>query len=275
MNDWFHLADALTSGKARHFSRLRSVLGAATALLLAAALPVDHAGADPLVMQGSTTLAERLIVPKQREIDALSGQSLKIVPTRSDVGILRLFFGGSELAMISTSLANEIAFLRREYPALAYDRLHGFEIGRARVAFAINPTNPVRDMDAERLRRILSGEITSWRQIGGANLPVRVVFVSGGDGVTLSVAHAVLGDSTINAPDSIRVQKPVQVIQVVEQEPAALGIAQLQLARNHHLRELESAAPVEQTFSLVTLGEPTPAERAVIEAVRKTAASVP
>jgi phosphate transport system substrate-binding protein len=257
-----------------HSSLLSPILAVAAVLLLATVLGTDQARADALVMQGSTALAERLIIPKQSEIEALSGQSLKVVPTRSDVGILRLFFGGSEFAMISTSLANEIAFLRQDYPDLPYDRLRGFEVGRTRVAFPVNATNPVHDIDAKRLRAILSGEITNWRQIGGANLPVRVVFVTGGDGVTLSVARAVLDDLTVKAPDSIRVQRPLQVIQVVEQEAAALGIAQLQLARDHHLLDLASGAPVEQPFNLVTLDGPTPAERAVIEAVRRTAASM-
>jgi phosphate transport system substrate-binding protein len=252
----------------------RSILSVAAALLLAAELGVE-AEADPLTVQGSTTVAARVMLPKQKEIEALSGQPLKVVPTRSDVGILRLFFGGLELAMISTSLANEIAFLRQDYPNLAFARLRGFEVARTRVAFAVSPTNPVRDLDAERLRGILSGEITNWRQVGGANLPVRVVFVSGGDGVTLSVVQAVLGGSAIKAPDSIRVRTPIQVIQVVEQEPAALGIAPLALTHDHQVRDVASATPVEQTFNLVTLGEPTPAARAVIDAVRRTAASAP
>jgi ABC-type phosphate transport system substrate-binding protein len=274
MSHGIHRADALTCRNGWSSPLLRSILNAAAALLLTATFIVGQARADTLVVQGSTTLADRLIVPKQRQIEALSGQSLKVVPTRSDVGILRLFFGGSELAMISTSLANEIAFLRRDYPDLAYDRLHGFAVGRTRVALAVNPTNPVRDIDAAQLRRILSGEITNWRQVGGSNLPVRVVFVAGGDGVTLSVARTALDDSAIKTPDTIRVQKPIQVIQVVKEEAAALGIAQLHLTRNHQLRDVANGTPVEQELNLVTLGEPTPAARAVIEAVQRTAASM-
>ena len=244
----------------------------AMALVVAAVSGIDRAWADTLVVQGSTTLAERLIIPKQGRIEALSGQSLKVVPTRSDIGILRLFFAASEFAMISTSLENEIAFLRRDYPGLPYDRLRSFEIGRIRVAFAVNPANAVRDINAGQLRRMLTGEIRNWRQIGGADRSVRVAFVAGGDGVTLSVARTILNDTTVMPPDSIRVQKPIQVIQVVEQEPAAIGIAQLKVAREHRLRDIASEVPVEQTLNLVTLGEPTTAEQAVIEATRTAAA---
>jgi hypothetical protein len=56
---------------------------------------------------------------------------------------------------------------------------------------------------------------------------------------------------------------------VVEQEPRALGIAQLGLVQEHQLPELTTDQVVEQELSLVTLGEPTPEQQAVINAVRK------
>ena len=272
MSDQIACPDATDRGSAARRRARPAILGGVV-LLLATALGVDQTRADALVVQGSTTVAEHLILPKQKQIEALSGQSLNVVPTRSDIGILRLFFGGSEFAMISTSLDNEIAFLRRDYPALPYALLRSFAIGRLPVAFAVHPSNLVRDLDAKQLRRMLSGEIRNWRQVAGANLSVRVVYVTGGDGATLSVARAILNDTTVKAPDTIRVRRPLQVVQVVEQEPGALGITQLLLAHDHGLRVLASAIPVEQKLNLVTLGEPTPAERAVIEAARTAAAS--
>jgi len=267
-------SDAMSCSLLRRAPALPAIL-TAVILLLAAGRGIGEAKADPLVVQGSTTVAERVLLPKQARIEALSGQSLKVVPTRSDIGILRLFFGRSEFAMISTSLENEIAFLKRDYPGLPFDRLRGFEIGRTRVAFAINPTNTVRNVDAGRLRGMLTGEIRNWRQIGGANLPVRVVFVAGGDGVTLTAARAVLNDSTVRAPDIIRVQKPIQVIQVVKEEPAAIGIVALRMAQEHVLPEVAGETSIEQELNLVTLGDPTPAEQAVIKAARDAAGEGP
>jgi hypothetical protein len=64
------------------------------------------------------------------------------------------------------------------------------------------------------------------------------------------------------------------VVKVVEQEPRALGIAQLGLVREHHLAELTTDQVIEQELSLVTLGEPTSEQLAVINAVRKVAADL-
>jgi hypothetical protein len=59
------------------------------------------------------------------------------------------------------------------------------------------------------------------------------------------------------------------LISVVEQEANVLGVAQLSLAKQRGLPELMTDVPVEQTLSLVTLGNPTPAMQAVIDAARQ------
>ena len=60
---------------------------------------------------------------------------------------------------------------------------------------------------------------------------------------------------------------------MVEQEPAALGLAQLLLLQRHNLPEITIDRPIEQQLNLVTLGEPTPAMKAVIKAARDVASS--
>jgi hypothetical protein len=77
----------------------------------------------------------------------------------------------------------------------------------------------------------------------------------------------------VAVPDAIRVQNGSQVITVVEQEAGALGISQLKRLRERNGVELVVDRPVEQTLSLVSLGEPTAAMLAVIAAARSAALS--
>jgi hypothetical protein len=53
-----------------------------------------------------------------------------------------------------------------------------------------------------------------------------------------------------------------------------LGIAQLGLLKEHQLPELTTDQAIEQELSLVTLGEPSPEQQAVINAVRQVAVSL-
>ena len=243
-------------------------------LSLLAMAGAPAARAESLTIQGSTTASAALLSPNQAMIEALSGQSLKIVGIRSDLGLLRLLARQAEFGVISSSLKQVIASLRINSPDLPYDKLMAFPVSQVRVAFAVNPSNPVRNVDMRSIKLILSGEITNWKQLGGADEPIRVAYVQSGGGVTLSVAGELFGGQSFTPANPIRVAFGAQVVKVVEQEPRALGVAQLGLTQEHKLPELATNQAIEQELSLVTLGEPSPAQQAVINAVRQVAANL-
>ena len=83
-----------------------------------------------------------------------------------------------------------------------------------------------------------------------------------------TVESELLDGKPIHGPNIIYVRTALQLTGIVEQEPNALGIAQLSLAKQKGLPEIVTERPVEQTLSLITLGEPTPAMKAVIDAAR-------
>ena len=90
----------------------------------------------------------------------------------------------------------------------------------------------------------------------------------GGGGVATTVESELLDGKPVHGPNILYVKTALQLVQVVEQEPNAFGIAQLSLARQKGLPEIVTEKSVEQALSLITLGEPTPAMQAVIAAAR-------
>jgi phosphate transport system substrate-binding protein len=250
---------------------LRSIFGAATLAVLSVLgmLGNPAAAADVLTIQGSSTFSTNILTPNEAAIEAISGQSIKIVGIRSDIGLLRLLARQAEFAVISTSLRHAIDALRPNNPDLPYDRLMAFPVSQVRVAFAVHPDNPVRKASMQQIRQVLSGQVTNWKQLGGPDLPIRVTYVQPGGGVTLCVAGQLFNGQQFTPANAIRVAFGAQVVKVVEQEPRALGIAQLGLVQEHQLPELTTDRVIEQELSLVTLGEPTPEQQTVINAVRK------
>ena len=96
----------------------------------------------------------------------------------------------------------------------------------------------------------------------------------GGGGVPTAVEAEVLDGKPITATEhAIYVQSGAHVPAVVGQEPGALGLAQLGLVQKHKLPELKTDRPVDQQLHLISLGEPTPAMRAVIKATQDIAAA--
>ena len=263
-----------TARSSRDAVRVRAFGVIAGAILGFLTIATSTAQAETLTIQGSSTASSTLLTPHLAAIEAKSGQSLKIVGIRSDIGLLRLLARQAEFAIISTPLQQAIGSLQPNSPDLPYDKLMSFPVSRIRVAFAINPSNPVRKAALSFIRQVLSGKLANWKDLGGENLPIRVAYAQAGDGVTMSVAKELLDGKPFAPANPIRVAFSAQVIKVVEQEPRALGITQLGLITEHKLPELMTDNVIEQELSLVTLGDPTPQQQAVIAAVRHVAADL-
>jgi phosphate transport system substrate-binding protein len=246
-------------------------LAALIVLLSCSSALADDAASDAAksyVIQGSTTFTHQVLEPFAGVIEASSGHKLKVVPNKSSQGLLALFERSGDFAMISGPLKNEIADLRRTNPDLPFDQLRTFDISTTRMAFAINRDNPVHQVSDANMRGILLGEITNWREVGGADLPISIVMVREGGGVQSSIESEFLDGGHIKAVHSILVQISSQVVKITEITPAALGLSQLSIVKNANVRELKTDHAVEQHLALVTLGDPTPEMRKIINAAR-------
>jgi phosphate transport system substrate-binding protein len=227
------------------------------------------AHAETLTVAGSTTFNSAVMVPHQQAIEAASGQKLVVIPNKTDIGVKLLLEKRADLAMISTSLDSILPVLRQSSPDLSFDQLRNVEIYRAQIAFTVHPSNRVRKLTAEELRRVLLGDITNWKSVGGADLPIRVVMVDSGAGIPLTLQTQFLDGKPVATKDAIRVRISSQVAKVVEQEPAALGLTQQNNLPGRNVVQLETEQRFEQTLSYVTLGIPSAAVRSVIESTRK------
>ena len=253
------------------FAERACKLSLVAALALLATTVVTQAFAETLIIQGSTTFSRRLMEPYKSVIEADSQHELTVIPNKSMPGLIALMEGRTHMAMISASLNSEVEQIKKIMPGLAYDRLQAHSIVSTRISIATHPSNPVRKASLNQIRKVLLGQISSWSELGGKDQPIRVVLVGGGGGVTTVVESELLNGKLPEGPHIIYVKTPVQLVQVIEQEPGAFGFAQLALTKQRGLPELTTEAPIEQVLSLVTFGDPTPAMKTVIDASRRAA----
>jgi phosphate transport system substrate-binding protein len=230
--------------------------------------PGAAVSAATLTIAGSTTFNTAVMMPYQKAIEAATGNALIIIPNRTELGVKLLFDHSADLAMISTELASVSRNLRASDPTLPVDRLMSFEAYRARVAFTVHPTNSVRSLSTQQLKGVLLGEITNWRELGGRDLPIRLVMVDAGAGIPLTISNQLLAGKPVNTNNAIRVRISSQVAKVVEQEPGALGLTQEKNLPGHNIVVLTTEQTVEQQLAYVTLGQPSPAAKSVIDATR-------
>ncbi len=175
--------------------------------------------------------------------------------------------------MISASLESEVEYFTGDGDPIlpSYHHLHSFLIAKARVVFAVNQGNPVRSATMAQIRQVLqTSEIENWREnSGGPNLPIYVVYVSHGGGVTRTIEGALFEGASMTPRRSIKLDVGPDVPQVVEQNRGALGLAQLPEAQRHQLPTLHTDQLIEQDLYLVSLNDPSDAARKVIAAIRR------
>jgi phosphate transport system substrate-binding protein len=235
--------------------------------VIAASL-ASAAGADPVYLNGSTTVMNMLVAPHQAEIELASGQQIVLTGNGSQRGLADLLAGKAQIAMISAPLKLEVERINATQPGLIDPaRLNAHVVGEARVAFAIHPSNPVRHLSRRALIDVLLGKVQNWREVGG--LDQRVVIVTGqpGDGLRTMVENALLPGREL-AKDARAMTNATQITKIVAQVPGAIGIVAA-AGLDATVAELKQDAALTNPLILVTLGDGTLPVRQVVDAVAK------
>ncbi len=250
--------------------RLIAAITISAAMMTLSVAPVT--AAESLMIQGSSTVSARLLTPFKDVIEAKSGQKLEVNASKSAPGLVALLEGKADIAMTSAPLDAEMTAVRQLLPSADITLLSSTEVGKTRVAFALNPKNTVKTATLDQVRDILTGKLTNWKELGGADLPIRVVAVRLGGGLQTTVEGQLLDGKPVDGSHVIKVNNGSQIIKVVEQEPGALGIAQLGLVTEAKLPELVTNRQIEQRLFLVSRTKPSEPVKRVIAAAQQVAA---
>lgn len=97
--------------------------------------------------------------------------------------------------------AAEPSQAQRDYAASQGMALHLTPIGREAFVFFVNRKNPVDGLTVEQVRGIYSGEITSWRQVGGGFGRIRA-FQRAEDSGSQSALLRLMGDTPLREPEA-------------------------------------------------------------------------
>ena len=213
-----------------------------------------------------------MMTEHQPEVEAASGQALRVLPNKTSLGLQALLDGKADLAMTSTALENEIGLLKPGPRGATVDQFRTHPITHSNAVIIVHADNPIRSITSIDLRRIMLGEVVNWRDLNGPDLPIRLVATREGGGVVTSVEARVLGAGLhIKVANAVRLQNGPQVVLVVEQERGAIGITIDKLMQGRPVHVVDIGETVALQLNLVSLGEPTALMQRVIDGCRSVA----
>lgn len=112
----------------------------------------------------------------------------------------------------------------------APDTEPSIEIDRS-ISLIIHPSNPIRELSKRQIKQLFSGDVTNWNQLGGPDLPVKMVAIHSGIRI---------GDFT-NPRSFIQAPFHSQVVVGVAGSRGALGLVRTQNERQRSFLNNHSA----------------------------------
>ena len=99
-------------------------------------------------------------------------------------------------------------------------------LGLDAMTVIVSPTNPVAALSVADLARILSGDITNWRTLGGPDAPISVHLRDAQSGIAQAVEDRVLRRAGVNLIEGARRHATnTDLAQAVTKDPLGLGVA--------------------------------------------------
>ena len=178
----------------------------------------------------------------------------------SSVGIKSAGEGTVDIGTASRALTDQ--------DKATYPDLKGFQIARDAIAIVVNNGVAVSDLSPAQVKSIFSGQITNWREVGGADAPIVVICREEGSGTRDAFQSLVMGDATI-VETAILQSSNGALRTAVSTTPNAIGILSLgyldQSLKAVAIGGVQPTAenarsgeyPLVRPFNLLTRGEPS------------------
>ena len=186
---------------------------------------------------GSTSMEKVIGALGESFMSANSGVTFTYNPTGSGSGIKAVQEGRCDIGLSSRSLKDEEKAAGLKETVLAYDG----------IAVIVSPENPVSDLDIATIAKIYTGEITNWKDVGGADSETVVIGREAGSGTRDGF------ESVTGTKDACKYR----------QELTSTGDVITSVAQNPHTIGYASLASVKDSVKALSVGGVVPTEDTV------------
>jgi phosphate transport system substrate-binding protein len=216
-------------------------------IVLAIALSIglcQSAFAGEIKIEGGGTAITSVFLPIQKRYEKLHGDSLSIVQTSAVKGLIALYAGKVDIATAAHPMEDIIAGAAREGVAIDSSQLVETQIGENRLAVIANRTSEVRTLSKEQLKKVFTGKITNWKEVGGTDLAVTVIWGKQTEGQNIQFTRLALDGEPVTA-NTHTATTYRNISDTVGQVPGGIGVV-----------SIEMTTPVTRTIDTISISSP-------------------
>lgn len=208
----------------------------------------DSAGsATQLIVSGSTTVLPIAEIAGEGFEEQNEGVSVLVSGLGSSAGIESVSTGTSDIGTASRDLKDSELDLGLVDTPVASDG----------IAVIVNPSNPVQNLTIEQLRRIYSGEILNWSEVGGEDREIDLVNRDEASGTREAFKKLVMEETAFDGRAAV-LPGTGQVRDVIARSEGSIGYISVGFVKSRFTRTTVKVVSVEgvlATAETVASGE--------------------
>lgn len=182
----------------------------------------DVFGKEIKIGSGATA-TENVLRPIKEHFEKATGIKLTILAHGPKFALESLEKGAIDGAGIGMSYEEMLKFIKDEKIQVDTTALQHFVIGRSRVHILIHKDNPVSELSKEQIKGIFTGKITNWKEVGGKDMPIVIVWGKLTAGINKALIEQVLDRQAVTK-DVLEVATAMDIKQNIAANPEAIGI---------------------------------------------------
>lgn len=227
--------------------------------LLAALIPfclfAATAAADEIRIGAGAAPTENVLKPVKEAFEKATGHKLLIISSGPKNALMDLERGAVDAAAAGLSFDDWLALMKKENSEIKDPAsLSPVIIGKDRIVVLVDKSNVVKSLSKEQLQAIFSGQAGSWKEFGGTDTPILVVWGKLIPGTNSMFEKNIMGGKAVSK-DVLEATTAEDVRQNVKSNPGAVGIGPVAILDGSV--NSPSTPEVARVITLLTKGKPS------------------
>jgi phosphate transport system substrate-binding protein len=220
---------------------------------------------EMLILGAGQAPTENILKPIKEPFEKVTKIWLYFIPYGPKVALMELEKGKVDAALGGLSFEDWMNLMEVE-KAGAKDPsiLHHVIVGKDKIKVLIHKENPISKLTKEQLRSIFTGKIANWKDVGGKDMPIVIVwtkFLGGNYLFTKTIL-----DNEPLTKDVIEVATSVDAREMIALKPGAIGLGPLAIVTSA-IKSPETPE-IERPITLITKGKPSPNVQKLIDFIK-------
>ncbi|BCB96445.1 phosphate-binding protein [Dissulfurispira thermophila] len=222
--------------------------------------------AEEIKIGAGAAPTENVLKPIKEHFEKTTGIKLQIIASGPKIALQDLEKGAVDAAAAGLTFDDWMNLMKKEGAEVKDPAsLQQFTIGKDKIIVLIHKDNPVSKLSKEQLKGIFTGKITNWKDVGGKDMPIIVVWGKLIPGTNKLFVKNIL-DGESQTKDVLEATTAEDVRQNVASNPEAIGIGPVAVV-NATVKSPETPG-VSRPIILVTKGKPSANVQKLIDFIK-------